>query len=544
MEVLFDYLSESNNKGMKTILATFISKHPLWGNTGSIPTVEYINSYSRKDIAEEFILKRGLFANYTPIKNVDEDTAKRHLIEYIDFIIPRYYYIKEKELKNKNKSREQLRREYNGIADVDGLIFTVKINYGREEIFIAEKNKNLPLGMKEYNELNYAYKRFSDKELEDILIKDCFENRMVLNPENERNLKRIDILRLLHYFYKGKEFKHKEKYILPLNEYKAKYDRSLEYCFLDVDSIKLGDIVTLSNISTEMDICGYCYNPSTMIGQVYDYDNKDKIWKVNWADLGVNEWENEDNLRVLNPNMEPIRSISEYLFNDDILQNEYYEDVRKYLKIGRYKFYRSSEYRLQNEKITRYNKEIVMSKKEKKLTKYKIYSHLRKDGIREYYISEIDVEDSCLYYIGDSSCDDTKNIISSLREEIILENNLKKDEGIEPLEIQRRNELTKFLYNESYETFIRRKYPTIKQLDFMAKLLDELYNRNMKNTEFEKFFYKTKYESKFILKPKTNSSMPLGCMEISQFIDNLKWAAYGKSDYYRMKFLKKYFIIK
>lgn len=547
MRKLFEYLTEKDSKSIKTAISVFVSNHKIWEDNEKLPSLIFLNQYSREDIANDFIDKKGLFNGYSSISSVSEERARLDIVEYIDLVIPRYYYIKKEKTKeeNKKKSSEKIRNSYKGIENVNGLIFTIKENYQREKEYIIDRNSAIPVSMKEFNDLNYPYKKFSDEQLIQMVFKNCYKNKLMIVPEKEAGLRRIELLRILHYLYKCRDFLNRDKYLVTIDEYKKKYDKSIEHCFINTDKIKVGDFVTYTDCSTEMELLGG-YNEADFIniGQVYNYNETNDEWKVNWIDMGLSEWEYSKSLRVLNPNVEPIRTVCENLFDKDIYDNYYYEEVEKYIKIGEYHLERDMDYIFSNGKMVDIKNRNIKLKLEKEMKSHNIYSHLRPDKVREYYLVEVSKDNPPVYFIDYTTSSNIDKTISNIVKEIRYMNRTEAEKAFEQDEINKRDAIVEFFYDEDYKTFAKRGYPTLKQLYFIGSLLNISYNsfKNIEGLNTKVSFCKCEYTGKYYLKPNINFKNLKEYYDVAVFIDNLKEVAYGRVDS-KLKFLEQYFEI-
>lgn len=126
------------------------------------------------------------------------------MIEFIDLVIPRHYFVLlEEQRLGQRIHRREYRDKYRNILDVDGLKFVKFNNYEREGINNKVAKENIRF-TKEYMDLNYPYKRYNDEILFKMVVKDA-ENAGYELIKRKNELNRFDLLRLLHFFYRDRE---------------------------------------------------------------------------------------------------------------------------------------------------------------------------------------------------------------------------------------------------------------------------------------------------------------------------------------------------
>lgn len=210
---LFDYYNKSNKTGFKSLLSSFISHSEfLYKNksTHEVISITELNNLDRETLADAFWkqkthdYKYTIHGFYTPTRDVSEVEVKQHMIEYIDLVIPRHYFVLlEEQRLGKYIDRSTCRKKYRNILDIDGLKFVYFDNYERE----GTKNKVTKEKIKfnkEYANLNYPYEKYNDEILFKMVVKDAEDAGYELIKRKDE-INRFDLLRLLHFFYRDTE---------------------------------------------------------------------------------------------------------------------------------------------------------------------------------------------------------------------------------------------------------------------------------------------------------------------------------------------------
>lgn len=218
---LFDYYDEPSRHAYKVILSTFVSQSGIWykdANRTELFSVTEINLIERDKIAKAFIDERknkfnqGIHCKYKPTRDITIEESINHICQYIDLVIPRHYMVllKEREMGLKI-DRSECKKTYTGIHCVQDMIFVYKDNYIRENNRFNTKNERI-LENKEFTNLNFPYRELTNAILYRMVLQDVkLVGCKLLKEWNE--LSRLELLRLLHFFYRNKPMDDLEKYI-------------------------------------------------------------------------------------------------------------------------------------------------------------------------------------------------------------------------------------------------------------------------------------------------------------------------------------------
>lgn len=227
---LFDYYEPRNRLGYKSILSTFISNHDFWyknKDSFELMPIDYINGYDRNKLVQAFIeeceksYNSSVHRRYVPVRSVDREEIQEHIKQYIDFVIPKHYFVllREQEL-GSYIDRSEYRNNYKGIGCVPDMKFVFEENYSRESIKFNTKTERILLN-KEFSSLNYPYQKFSNIVLYRMVLQDAKIAGYSLIKEKDE-LSRLDLLKLLHYFYKDKPIDNLSQYAKPVENDNAK----------------------------------------------------------------------------------------------------------------------------------------------------------------------------------------------------------------------------------------------------------------------------------------------------------------------------------
>ncbi len=223
---LFDYYKTRDSVSYKSILSTFVSESDFWYSNREkfqLKSSHEINSIDRSAIAEMFIEERmrkfnqGIHCKYDVIREVTFDEALQHICQYIDLVIPRHYMVSLREWELGIRiDRTEYRRSYSGISCVPGIKFFYEDNYAREYIKYEAQKAKIQLN-KEFSKLNYPYLKFTNAALYRIVIQDAkITGYKLLKDKTELN--RLELLRLLHFFYWDRPMKNVEEYIVAVTK--------------------------------------------------------------------------------------------------------------------------------------------------------------------------------------------------------------------------------------------------------------------------------------------------------------------------------------
>lgn len=207
--MLFDYYTPRDSIAYKSILSTFVSQNDFWYSNREefqLISAQEINLIDRSAIAEMFIEERkkkynqGVHCQYKVIREVANIEVFQCICQYIDLVIPRHYMVllREQEL-GKRINRNEYRRNYRGITCVPEMKFFYENNYLRDYNKYSAQKARVQQNS-EFRKLNHPYEKFSNGTLYRIVLQDAKISGCKL-LKDKKDLKRLELLRLLHYFY-------------------------------------------------------------------------------------------------------------------------------------------------------------------------------------------------------------------------------------------------------------------------------------------------------------------------------------------------------
>jgi len=213
----FDYYEVGKRIGIKSVLSSFVSHSDFWYSDKArkkLKSVEEINAADRQIIADAFVQNRtdngrkNIHEYRRPIRAVSIAEINQHIVEYIDFVIPRHYFVllKEQE-RQKTIDRSEYRKWYNNICQVPGIQFFYPDNYQRELVSVKLKEEAIFRN----KQINF-YAGFSDEDLYTMLENDVKNGGFVLK-KTLGCLTRTELMELLDYFRKDNSIKNLFDYV-------------------------------------------------------------------------------------------------------------------------------------------------------------------------------------------------------------------------------------------------------------------------------------------------------------------------------------------
>jgi len=205
---LFNFLTTDSRQRFKIIIGQELGRLVKFKNEkNQFISIDELNLIDRESISKEFIKKRTYNGKYRidtfydTIYDYSDDELLKNVSEYIDFILPRRYFIDKKLFDSKFKlEKDSIRKEYKGIDTVKGAVYVYDDNYIRDREFYKITDDA------------YYYNVLSDKELYTILKEEC-ENFGYNLEKTQSNMKRIDMINLLQFLIKDEEMDNESDFI-------------------------------------------------------------------------------------------------------------------------------------------------------------------------------------------------------------------------------------------------------------------------------------------------------------------------------------------
>lgn len=305
---LFDFLTDSKKHGIKVKIALFLSKHKIWTEENmdnNLSSFTFINAYNRLDIAKDFLNRNYNYVYEETLRLVNELEVLDNIAKYIDFLIPRHYFIKKGNKKD----------DYNGIKAVKEMKYAYEESYILDENMYGDNESSLvDKYKKEYIEFNRPYSRLTNEDLFNLLMSDISIEGYYLNPKYSKPFNRLTMLKLLHHFYYNKEYDKFNEYIFTRDEYyTAISSKKIDEFIIDKE-IEIGDFVIPDYIKYEDEV----FEDILSIGEVYN--KSDGEFKVYYPSCGLGEWFLDSELKVLNINLNSrfVQAVQDLFEEDDI----------------------------------------------------------------------------------------------------------------------------------------------------------------------------------------------------------------------------------
>ena len=113
-----------------------------WSKDGELVSASKLNKIDRISLAESFLAqdKYNLIERYNYKFKANSQRIIDDIAKQIDFEIPKYYYLKKKNLDFGYKDYSKFINEYEGIHSLSGIKYKFVENYIRDELFVEKKD--------------------------------------------------------------------------------------------------------------------------------------------------------------------------------------------------------------------------------------------------------------------------------------------------------------------------------------------------------------------------------------------------------------------
>lgn len=459
----FEFLNDKASHGLKVKIGMFLNKQDIWNEfivEGQL-AVDKVNSYDRTIISNAIFNKDKDYISKGTILEVSDEDILREIALYVDFILPRSCYTK---LGNKKEN-------YDGIKTVKGLTYFYDQNNDLDIKEYTGEDK-ISAYKKEYFKLNAPYQHLDDTALFYMLQNDVFDAGLHFKLEYQEPFNRFTMLKLLHHFYRKREFEDIDRYICTMDEYEKSLEDDLIDQYVIDKEVEVGDFVI--HCSTKY-VKEALYSDNTLgIGLVYDKHFENDEFKVDFKSAGLGEWFDREKLKVVD--MTAKKEFIKYI--EDVFFAEDYEDKKD-------------------------DENIIITKEEKVFAGISLFKNkfikVKSPVTLERYTKLINVhvfnENDNYCFVQDDKTneeyliDKKTNDVYEFDSRLHIDINEKQVAFIEDVlfNINRLEPMLKNYYND-YSVFFDSPKPSIKQLYLISKTLNDIYKKQLKGTKYKKFF--------------------------------------------------------
>lgn len=166
---LFGFLEYRDQNKLKVEIDKYLNNAAFdWSNDGEIVSKSTLNRMDRMSLAENFLEKDeyNLMERYNYKFKVKSQRITEDIAKQIDFEIPKYYYLKKKNLDFGYKDYSKFIDGYEGIHSLSGTKYKFVENYIRDELFVEKKdysyvdfqNDIIPYVENELEDYGFAFK--------------------------------------------------------------------------------------------------------------------------------------------------------------------------------------------------------------------------------------------------------------------------------------------------------------------------------------------------------------------------------------------------
>lgn len=388
-----------------------------------------------------------------------------------------------------------------------------KIEYSNHET-IERKEKT-------YYELNKPYEKISDYKLYDLLKYDVEKNGYSLKSIYNTKFDRLEMLKLLHHFYYNEKFENYLDYVYKINEDIDVLNIEIKELIID-KPIEVGDYIVPKKVKHLAELFN---SKNCILGQIRQISIENNVYaEIILPDLDGCVWLREDDIYIIDTTKH--RELFELrckLFNE-----EYTEEflTNNDIEIEGIKLYLRSDLQYKEYYIHHKDDDIPV----KTLNQDDKYILLREELNSNYYL--IDKLTNKVYGNDRTVYDSIK-----IKQEALIHDTLFNLNNLKPFLIN--------FYGDDYSEFIKNSNPTIKQLYFIGRILNDIYEKQFKRTKYKKFFNEFEIPfkaNKIIRVPKLNKKMKLSShLEVKNMIEFLD--KFNKKDKKQLSEFKNLFIL-
>ncbi|MFW5794679.1 MAG: helix-turn-helix domain-containing protein [Bacillota bacterium] len=166
---LFGFLEYRDQNKLKVEIDKYLNNAAFdWSNDGEIVSTSSLNRIDRMSLAENFLEKDeyNLVERYKYKFKVNSQRIIEDIAKQIDFEMPKYYYLKKKNLDFGYKDYSKFINGYKGIHKLSGIKYKFVENYIRDELFVEKKdysyvdfqNDIIPYVESQLNDYGFTFK--------------------------------------------------------------------------------------------------------------------------------------------------------------------------------------------------------------------------------------------------------------------------------------------------------------------------------------------------------------------------------------------------